>query len=97
MSGIMLHRVARAIAEVVDRRTTGDYDIDGEIAEECATAAIEAIREPTPEMVRVGVDDILTGPGMSAYASWPDLVADRHRKMISAALSQSPSLPSEDR
>lgn len=58
------------------------------MAHEIARAAIEALREPTPEMVQVGVDDILSGPGISAYATWPDLVADRYRRMISAALSQ---------
>ena len=41
----MIERVGKAIAEVVDRKTSGDYDIDGEIAEECARAALKAIRD----------------------------------------------------
>lgn len=52
-----------------------------------AHAAIEAMREPTDAMKRIGVDDILNGPGISAYPGWPELVASRHRLMIDAALS----------
>lgn len=58
----MVERVAKAIAEVVDRRTSGDYDIEGEIAEECSRAAIEAMRNPNHAMEDAGWAHMGTAP-----------------------------------
>ncbi len=50
----MIDRVAEAIAKVVADRTTNDYDIAGEIAQAAARAAVEAMREPTDDMIMAG-------------------------------------------
>lgn len=55
---------------------------------EMARAAIEAMREPTQAMTKVAADDILEGPGISAFLNWQDLSASRYRLMIDAALSE---------
>lgn len=55
---------------------------------EKARAAIEAMREPTQAMTKVAADDILEGPGISAFLNWQDLSASRYRLMIDAALSE---------
>ncbi len=62
MSETMVEKVAKAIAEVVDRRTSGDYDIEGEIAEECSRAAIEAMRNPNHAMEDAGWAHMGTAP-----------------------------------
>lgn len=52
-----------------------------------ARAAIAAMREPTPDMVKAGVDMALSTAIGGDY-KWPDYVADKHRAMIDAALKE---------
>lgn len=94
----MIERVARAIyaerylVEIAFGAMPAWEDVQGSDRTgtfDEARAALEAMREPTEAMVKVGVDDILSGPGISAFANWSDLVASRHRMMIDAALSNS--------
>lgn len=88
----MIERIGMAIARHLHK--DADYGLDGETAFESrradfigmARAAIEAMREPTDEMIDAGVRSEWGGTLGSR-------VANSYRDMIDAALSQSPSLP----
>ena len=74
----MIERVQSAIVNAVLRE--GDR-IDPNVAEECARAAIEAMREPTPHQIS---DRVIRAAG---YAGDIDVV---WRLMIDAALAERP-------
>lgn len=91
----MVENVARAIdpmsAKIVDMLMAKGLSREvvlGILPMEKARAAIEAMREPTGAMTKVAAEDILTGPGISAFLNWQDLSASRYRLMIDAALSE---------
>lgn len=88
----MVERVARAICS---SDFLGDKDVWAKLSpamqgnyRDNASAAIEAMREPTEAMTKVAAEDILTGPGISAFLNWQDLSASRYRLMIDVALSE---------
>jgi hypothetical protein len=90
-----IERVARAIAEDIETSLPPRTKMAWEELTLPARAtmlrrariAIEAMREPSEEMITVGVDDALKGPGIGAYLNWRDYVASRFRLMIDAALN----------
>lgn len=92
-----VERVARAMWERESIRATGRkrliaWEDEGDDTHSTwmdrARAAIEALREPTPEMVAVAVKDALEGPGVHAHRTWPNAVAARWQMMIDAALGE---------
>ena len=77
MSG-MVERIARAIYAVGP-----GYLDEGRISDEVlARAAIEAMREPTPEMIKAW------GNTPNIGMNWEDYARDKWRAMIQAALDE---------
>ena len=80
----MVERVAKALEAKLSEMTSGDDTLNyrrpsGELASaELARAAINAMREPTPEMLEAAWSDILAEDGAGTW-----------RKMIDAALKSS--------
>lgn len=67
----MIERAARAISDT--RHEDYDDALWREMALDCAIAAIEAMREPTPEMVKAGLRCGDTGPE-PALGVWRDMI-----------------------
>lgn len=99
MSNEMIERVAKAIMIADLKIDASRYpDIELRVIEErtarlgedyriLARAAIEAMKEPTPSMIKVGVE-IALETSIHSGITWGAYVADKHRKMIDAALSE---------
>lgn len=89
-------RVAAAIARIVEDRTSGDYDIHGEIATACARAAIAAMRDPTEAMEKAGeraVNSCLSGDVGEEGTLEADPWVPVWHAMIDAALAQTATDP----
>ncbi|KAA3518871.1 hypothetical protein DXT89_26745 [Agrobacterium vitis] len=88
----MIERVARALYDASPYRDNeGSYDEQSPMYKSfclaLASAAIEAMREPTEAMVKKGVEFSLSST-LSGNYRWQNYVADKHRAMIDAALKE---------
>ncbi len=98
----MVERVARALyairMELAEGANLPQYTWETErnpYREHClreARAAIEAMREPTPEMVRTTVDFMFT-VSLGGNYRWTDYARDVHCCMIDAALTSHTDTP----
>lgn len=92
----MIEKVARKmdpmaakIADLLISKGMGRSDVLGILPMEKARAAIEAMREPTDAMIDSGVAFALNVSISRGYA-WSEYVADKHQRMIDAALNEAP-------
>lgn len=82
----MIEKVARAVAKEIDN-TDEFWDMPENI--DVAKAAIEAMREPTEEMIQKGIGNNPTSWTEGTDKSFPrDVVNDVYRSMVKEALNE---------